>query len=132
MKKIILTVLLSVFSASLCLAGYPTASTSHFSPSVETNIRATAPKPKLKQQHKITKTKKLMGEKKKLVALLLCLFLGWLAIHRLYMGVGDGRKFLMIIGYILFNFIMVPIDFLVILFSPIERFLDNPSFISWF
>jgi len=101
---------------------------------VPSRVSNNTPKTELKKQYKEKKTKKLMGEKSRVVALLLCLFLGWFGVHRWYLGISDRSKFLFSLVYLilsLFLYIHVLLDFLCILFGKMDFYLDNPGIFIW-
>lgn len=98
-------------------------------------IVLSTPKKELKKQEKTKKCKKLMrGEKRRGIALLLCLFLGWFAVHRWYLGTSDRSRFWLSILYLLLSFFLyihVILDFFSILFGKMDFYLDNPGIFIW-
>ncbi len=92
------------------------------------------PKKEIKKQDKIKKTHKRLGEKSRVVALLLCLFLGWFAVHRWYLGTSDRSGFLLSLLYFVlafFLYIHIILDFFCILFGKMDFYLDNPGIFIW-
>lgn len=98
------------------------------------NSSSNPPKKEIKKQDKIKKTNKRLGEKSRVVALLLCLFLGWFAVHRWYLGASDRSKFLLSLIYLVLSlllYIHVLLDFFCILFGKMDFYLDNPGIFIW-
>lgn len=96
--------------------------------------RLSVPKKEIKKQSKVKKVHKRLGEKSRVVALLLCLFLGWFAVHRWYLGMSDRSRFLTSLIYLvlaLFLYIHVLLDFFCILFGKMDFYLDNPGIFIW-
>ncbi len=69
-----------------------------------------------------------------ILAFVLCWFLGYLGIHRLYLG----TKGIVIVGYILTGGrcgIIVTVDWIMLLVATINgdasKYVDNPAFIMW-
>lgn len=88
----------------------------------------------VKNIKKATKSKKQMGEKRRIVALLLCLFLGWLALHRWYLGTSDRPKLFFTLLYFLLSlllYIHIILDFISILIGKMDFYLDNPGIFIW-
>lgn len=80
------------------------------------------------------KVKKGLGERRKVIALLLCLLLGWFAVHRWYLGISDRSRFLFSLIYFvlsLFFYIHILLDFICILFGKMDFYLDNPGIFIW-
>lgn len=126
MKRLFLLIIGVIMMYSLTMAG------GNFT--VSTHTPSSIPKKEIKKQHKIKKTHKLMGEKRRVVALLLCLFLGWLAVHRWYLGTSDRSRFWISIVYFVlafFLYIHVILDFFCILFGKMDFYLDNPGIFIW-
>ncbi|MCS7029363.1 MAG: NINE protein [Bacteroidia bacterium] len=89
----------------------------------------------MQKQTKVSSSKiKLSREKRKIVVLLLCLLLGWLALHRWYLGTSDRPRFVFTLVYFLlslFFYIHVLLDFVCILFTGMDFYLDNPGIFIW-
>jgi hypothetical protein len=125
MKRIFLLITSVVFLCSVSIAG-GNFNTIVYTPPV--------PKKEIKKENKIKKSKKRLGEKSRVVALILCLFLGWFAVHRWYLGTSDRSGFLLSLLYLVlafFLYIHVILDFFCILFGKMDFYLDNPGVFIW-
>lgn len=125
MKRLILSLLSMILLYSVSIAGgnFNTTAYSH-----------ATPKKEIQKQNTTQKSNKRLGEKSKVVALILCLLLGWLAIHRWYLGTSDRSRLLMSVIYFalaIFLYIHVLLDFLCILFTSMDFYLDNPGIFIW-
>lgn len=125
MKRLVILFITIVVFYTVTMAGTITNATTMLS----------TPKKELKKQEKTKKIKRLMGgEKRRGIALLLCLFLGWFAVHRWYLGTSDRSGFLLSLLYLflsLFFYIHILLDFFCILFGKMDFYLDNPGIFIW-
>lgn len=67
-----------------------------------------------------------ISEKSKLIAFLLCTFLGWIGVHRFYVGkVGSGIGQIILVAFFGLGFIWVLIDWIIILAGSFKDIQGN-------